>query len=100
VTVNLYGTRPGFLVTSETSPWRDVKPFPTRETPDPTLPLGSRRVEQAGANGGSVVVQRFVKRDGVTVRTDSFRSVYRPKEEIVRVGTRLPVSLPSTPTTP
>lgn len=100
VTVSLYGTDPGIDVTSETSPWRDVKPYPVRETPDPTLPLGSRRVEQAGAKGGSVVVQRFVKKDGVTVRTDSFRSVYRPKEEIVRVGTKPPVSLPATPSVP
>lgn len=100
VTVSLFGTDPGFEVTSETSPWRDIKPFPTRETPDPTLPLGSRRVEQAGANGGTVVVERVVKRGGVTVRADSFRSVYRPKEEFVRIGTKPPVSLPSTPTTP
>ncbi len=100
VTVNLYGTDPGFDVTSETSPWRDAKPYPVRETPDPTLPIGSRRVEQAGAKGGSVVVQRFVKRGGQVLRTDTFRSVYRPKEEIVRVGTKPPVSSPATSTTP
>jgi vancomycin resistance protein YoaR len=89
VTVSLYGTSPGYDVTSEVGPWTDVKPHTVKETPDPTLPSGSRKIEEAGVDGRTIVVKRFVRKGGVLVREDSFRSVYRPKEEIVRLGTKV-----------
>lgn len=100
VTVTFYGTDPGYTVTSDTGPWTNVVPYPTREVTDSTLPLAARRIEQQGANGGAVVVRRYVRKDGQVIREDSFRSVYRPKEEIVRVGTRPPASVIATPPVP
>jgi len=96
VTISLYGTSAGYEVTYETGPWTDVKDPPVREVPDPVLPAGSRVVDERGVSGRTVVVVRHVKRAGVAVRTDTFKSVYRPVEEVVRVGTGTP---PSTPTT-
>lgn len=100
VTVTFYGTDPGYTVTSDTSPWSNVVPYRTREVTDATLPLAARRIEQQGVNGGTVVVRRYVRKNGQMIREDSFRSVYRPKEEIVRVGTRPPASTVATPTVP
>lgn len=96
VTVTFYGTDPGYAVTSDTGPWTNVVPYRTREVTDSTLPYGARRIEQRGANGGTVVVRRYVRKDGQLIREDSFRSTYRPKEEIVRVGTIPPASTVAT----
>jgi len=100
VTVMFYGTDPGYTVTSDTGPWANVVPYRTREVTDSTLPLAARRIEQQGVNGGTVVVRRYVRKDGQLVREDSFRSTYRPKEEIVRVGTKPPASTVATVTAP
>ncbi len=48
-------------------------------------------------SGRSVVVTRVVKKNGTVIRTDTFKSVYKPSEEVVRVGTK--VTTPSTPAT-
>lgn len=88
LTVSLYGTDPGYEVTSETGPWMNIKPFPVREVPDPELPIGVRQVKEPGVNGATIVVKRFVRKNGALVREDTFRSVYRPKEEVVHVGTK------------
>jgi len=100
VTVAIFGTNPGYTVTGETSAWTDVRPFTVREVPDSLLPMSSRRIEQSGANGGTVVVTREVHAGGELIRRDTFRSTYRPKEQIVRVGTRPMPSLESTVATP
>jgi len=97
VTISLYGTKPGYEVTYDTGPWTDLKDPPVREVPDATLPAGSRVVEERGVSGRTIVVVRHVKQNGVEIRTDSFKSVYRPAEEVVRVGTK--VTTPSSPTT-
>ena len=95
LTISLYGTDPGYDVTSSTGSWTNVKAFPVEEIEDATLPEGTRIVEDGGVEGKTLVVKRTVKKDGTVVREDSFTSVYRPKKEIVRIGT-LPVSEPST----
>ena len=52
-------------------------------------------------DGRKVVVVRTVTLNGAVVRKDTFVSLYKPKDEIVKVGTLKP-STPatSTPTTP
>jgi hypothetical protein len=45
-------------------------------------------VEDNGVNGKTVIVTRTVKKGSSVVRTDSFKSVYKPKSEVVRVGSK------------
>ncbi len=93
VTVSLYGTDPGYDISSNTGEWYDVKPHPVREIPDDSLGLGSRVVEDHGIDGRKIVVSRTVTKNGTVVREDKFTSVYKAVEEVVRVGTK-PVTPP------
>lgn len=88
VTVSLYGTDPGYTVTSTTGPFTDVRPYTVLEVPEPTLPAGTRVVEDQGVNGRRVTVVRTVTRGGELVREDRFTSTYVPKRQVVRVGTK------------
>lgn len=90
VTISLYGTDPGYEVTSKTGPFTNEKPYGTEVVKDPTLVAGLKVVEDAGVTGRTCVVTRSVTKGGSVVRTDSFRSVYRPKIAVVRVGTKAP----------
>ena len=99
LTISLYGTDPGYEVTAQVGEWTNVKPHPVEEIEDPTLPEGTRIVEDSGVDGRSIVVKRIVRKGGTIVREDSFRSVYGSKTEVVKVGT-LPVSEPVTDTAP
>ncbi|MDR3686806.1 MAG: VanW family protein, partial [Coriobacteriia bacterium] len=91
VTISLWGTNPGYNVAFTTGPFTNIKPFPTVNVPDPTIPAGSKAVLDPGAPGGRVVVVRTVKKQGTLVRQDTFVSDYTPKEATVRVGTKTPV---------
>lgn len=97
VTISLYGTNPGYTVTYETGPWTDIKDPSVREVPDPTLPAGSRVIQERGVSGRTIVVVRHVLHNGVEIRKDTFKSVYKPAEEVVRVGTG--AAAPSAPAT-
>lgn len=97
VTISLYGTSPGYQVQYTTGDWTNLIDPPVREVRDPDLPVGSRVVDERGVSGRTIVVTRTVRKGGTVIRTDTFKSVYRPVEEVVLVGTK-PVS--STPTTP
>lgn len=98
VTISLYGTKTGYEVTYDTGPWTDIKDPPVREVSDPALPSGSRVVDERGVSGRTIIVVRHVFSGGVEIRTDTFKSVYKPAEEVVRVGTG--GASPSSPTTP
>lgn len=88
VTISLYGTSPGYDVSYTTGPWSDAKPFSTKEVKDSTLPKGTRVVEDPGVVGGKIVVTRTVRKGGKVVSTDTFTSIYKSKEQVVRVGTK------------
>jgi len=98
VTISIYGTNPGYKVAYETGPWTNLTDPPVREVKDPELPVGTRIVDERGVSGRTIVVTRVVTKGGAEIRRDSFKSVYRPTQEVVRVGTK-PVAVPSTPTT-
>ncbi|HET6350862.1 MAG TPA: VanW family protein [Coriobacteriia bacterium] len=98
ITVSLYGTDPGYDVTAEKGKWTNIREAGTEEIKDPKLEKGSKVVEEQGVSGRSIVVKRIVEKDGKVVRTDSFFSNYRPKAQIVRVGTKK-VEQPETDTT-
>lgn len=88
ITIALYGTDPNYDVETSVGKWRNVTPFKTEEIKDPTMRAGSRVVEDAGVTGRSITVKRTVYRDGEVIRTDDFVSRYRPKTQVVRVGTK------------
>lgn len=88
ITVALYGTDPGYDVEAEVGEWRNVRDFPIEEIKDKTMAKGVRVIEDPGVDGKSITVKRIVTKDGEKVRTDSFVSVYKPKTEVVRVGTK------------
>jgi len=97
LTISLYGTDPGYDVSSATGPWTNIKPHGVKEIKDPTLPLGKRVTETSGADGRTILVTRTIKKNGALVREDTFKSVYKPETEVVRVGTGPAVG--TTPTT-
>lgn len=100
LTISLYGTDPGYEVSAGVGAWTNIKAHSIKETPDPTLPVGKRVIEQSGTDGRTIVVTRTVRKNGTVIREDSFKSVYRPEEEVVRVGS-MPVStVPTTPVSP
>ncbi len=97
VTVSLYGTETGYKVTYDTGPFTNTVAYKVREIKDATLPKGTRVVDEKGVSGRTVVVTRKVTLNGKVVREDTFKSVYKASEEVVRVGTK--ETKPSTPST-
>ncbi len=93
ITIALYGTDPGYDVQAEKGPWTDFRDYPVEEVKDPTLAKGKRIIEDKGIRGRRITVTRTVYLNGEVVRTDRFVSVYKPKVEVVRVGTK-PVPAP------
>lgn len=89
ITISLYGTDPGYDVDASTSGWRNIKPFATEEIKDPDMYVGSKIVEDEGITGRAITVTRTVQKAGEIIRKDSFVSVYRPKIQVVRVGTKV-----------
>lgn len=100
VTISLYGTDPGYSVTSMTGDFTDIRPFSVKEEPDGTLAAGTRVVEDSGVDGRKIVVKRTVLKGGTVVREDTFTSTYSPKQQVVRVGTKPVGSTEPTPTAP
>jgi vancomycin resistance protein YoaR len=98
ITIALYGTDPGYKVTSSTSAWSNERDFPTEEIKDPKLEKGKKVIEDAGITGRRCTVTRTVRKDGKVLRTDKFVSIYRPKVEVVRIGTKPVESKPETTT--
>ncbi len=88
ITISLYGTDPGYKVTSKTSPFSNERKFSTEKIKDPKLAEGKKVVEDPGVKGMTCTVTRTVKKGNKTIRVDNFKSVYRPKTEVVRVGTK------------
>lgn len=87
ITISLYGADPGYDVTYTTGDFTNVVPFPTQQVPDPTLKNGLKVVQDPGEDGMTCVVTRTVKKGSTVVRTDRFKSVYKPKVQVVLVGT-------------
>jgi vancomycin resistance protein YoaR len=79
-------------VTYSTTPFHDlVPPSSSAQKPrrlrDPALAAGQTTAVEAGVAGRKVEVVRTVTRaDGTRLFTDTFESVYAPKDYVVRVG--------------
>jgi vancomycin resistance protein YoaR len=100
ITISLYGTDPGYDVAAETGSWTNERPFTVEEIKDPELTQGSRVVEDGGVSGRSITVKRIVSKSGKVVRTDTFVSNYKPKTQVVRVGTKKRAGSKSATVTP
>jgi len=96
VTVSIYGTNPGYTVTYDTGAWTNIVAPTVKQIEDATLPVGVEVVETVGQSGRTIVVTRHVMLNGTEIRTDTFKSVYRAVQEVVRVGTMVTDS--TTPT--
>jgi len=88
ITISLYGTDPGYDVKYTTGPFTDEKPYPIEKVKDPKLSAGKKVVEDRGIKGKKCVVERVVTKGGQVVRKDTFTSNYKPKAEVVRIGTK------------
>ena len=88
ITISFYGTDPGYKVDYTTGEFTNETPFPTEKVKDPKLATGKKVVEERGITGRKCVVKRVVTKDGKVVREDTFTSNYKPKVEVVRVGTK------------
>jgi vancomycin resistance protein YoaR len=101
ITISFYGTPDGRRVEFQTGPFTNFKPYRTKYVDDPTLYVGQTVVEEEGISGRRITVRRQVyAADGTKLHDDVFVSVYRPKVEIVRRGTKpRPVESTTTVTT-
>jgi vancomycin resistance protein YoaR len=101
ITVALYGTDTGYKVDYTTGELIRTGGFPTEATSDPRLPVGTKVIRDGGLPSYKITVTRTVTKGGSVVRKDIFVSNYRPKVEVVLVGS-MPIAkpTPSTPTTP
>jgi vancomycin resistance protein YoaR len=97
LTISLYGTDPGYKVSYTTSAFSGLTPHKVIEVKDPKLTKGVRIVEDGGVDGRRVTVVRTVLKGTKLVRTDTFVSNYKSKDETVRVGTKA-ASVPTTGT--
>lgn len=89
ITMALYGTNPKNEVAYTTGPFTNETPYPIEKVPDPTLAAGLQVVQDRGLTGRKCVVTRTVTKAGQPVRKDTFVSVYKPKIEVVRIGTKV-----------
>lgn len=88
VTVTLYGINPNYRVETETGNWKAGKKHKTVTEKDDTLAKGTEYVKQSGWDGSKITVKRTVYDDSDTiVYSDTFASVYDPRNEIVVKGT-------------
>lgn len=104
VTISLYGTDPGYEVEYTTGAWTNIRPHGVIEKEDPAIDMGVTFVEDGGVDGATIVVKRIVTKGGAVLRTDTFTSNYKPKTEVVKIGTKPPsktaTSSPSATKTP
>lgn len=90
LTFSFYGTKPGWTVAWQGPTLENEVPHGPRlpDVADPNLPKGTRILVQPAENGITATIQRIVKRGNQVVRTDTFKSRYRPSQEQWIVGTK------------
>jgi vancomycin resistance protein YoaR len=99
LTVTVYGTSPHRRIATTTAPLTVTGPVPVQTTPDPTLPVGTTVVEEAGSPPLETSVERKVyTRTGRLLYDDNWASHYRGELQLERVGTKKPPPKPK-PTT-
>jgi vancomycin resistance protein YoaR len=94
LTVNIYSSKDGRRVETETSQPFAQTPPPTRRILNEDLPPKSKITTQAGEKGFSVDVTRRVYRGDRLVRDETFRTTYQPYPKIESVGPAVPGAEP------
>ena len=83
----MLGVNPGYTVKTESGEWSPGDHYQQEFVVDPAKEPNSKKVQTSGADGKSIVIKRLVyNRDGQLVRTDEFKSKYKPKSEIIVLG--------------
>ena len=89
-TVQIWGVKEDveYDISIETKQISTIK-YTTQYVEDPSLPAGTQKVSQAGANGRKVQAYKVMKLNGQVVsRTLLSTDTYRAMTRIVRVGTK------------
>jgi vancomycin resistance protein YoaR len=87
ITVAIYSTDYDTVVSYKATEFSNYKAFPIKKVDDPSLPKEQEVIETAGIEGRDITVYRTVKRGGNVLREDKFFSRYKPKAQVVRIGT-------------
>ncbi len=90
VTVSLWGTNDGRMVTCERGKWKEGAKWKTIKVNDDTLPKGTTKVQQNGQDGRSIKIHYLVKsKTGEVLHDIMFKSVYSAQNKIISVGTKV-----------
>lgn len=72
----------------------ETTPYTQEYRDDPTLLIGTSRLDQPGFDGYKIVRQRHFYRDGKIAKSEKWTVAYRPVVEYTRVGTSLDLNAP------
>lgn len=86
---DFYGTSDGRIAQVSKPQVSNVRPAPEPQyEQDPSLPAGVTKQIDFAATGAQVTVERVVKKAGLVLHSDVFRSNYKPWQAIYKVGTK------------
>lgn len=89
VTVSLWGTNDGRVVTCERGKWKKGAKWKTIKEKDDTLAVGKTKEVQRGQDGRSIKIHYLVKsKSGEVLHDIMFSSVYSAQNRIIHVGTK------------
>lgn len=99
VTISLWGTDPGYTVESELGEWSEGASYSTVKVDTDALYIGETETKVKGKNGSSIAITRYVyDAEGALIRSETFYSTYKPRNEVVEVGTKaVPEIVPTNP---
>ncbi len=87
VTATLYGSNPGYVVSTEAGDWVAGEKFKSKVIVDSSLPANTSKIKTEGTDGRSITVVRTVKDASGNVRhRQTFTSRYDPKTEVRAVS--------------
>lgn len=87
LTVSIYSSPLGRVVTETVSPQTNPRVPPVKFVDDPLLPKGTETITEPGIPGFDITVTRKVTEEGKVIHSDSFVSKYKPWKKIVKKGT-------------
>jgi vancomycin resistance protein YoaR len=99
IIIRLLGSGAERSVVSEAGPLEETAPPEIERTPDPTLYVGERAVDDYGEPARAVQVTRTVYEGDEILYEESWSTSYRSEPRLVRVGTK-PLPEPETPPPP
>lgn len=95
LTVSIYSSPLGRVVTETVSPQTNPRVPPVKFVEDGQLPKGTETITAPGIPGFDVTVTRTVTEEGKVIRSDRFVSRYQPWKKIVKKGTGVAAAVPA-----